>query len=335
LLLDPDRYRLESSSSGIGSSFRVPHPRKYRHYCFCDPVLPLAPCPGCTVFPLRAAAGDCLGYRPRPLSGFALPLECYPAIPTRSPQRSGPLMGFGSLQHLRNPRSTLHGPKPARYVPPSGFDYPLDGLRPRIPCRFCFTPAALLGFTLRRFPLPKGFTAFQPGRTHLPLARRCSRRRSVGPARRASVSGFMPSRIALQPCGVLSRQPPAPPLGFTPLGHQREGLAPDSSGTPLTCLASPDGYPPDQPASQSVGQPSLCSPRHTPKCIPDRATLMGFLHLPAPDHSGSPMPGLWNSPPAESHIAADLPTIFGHRINPAEAAQPAFSSLDVQTLRSE
>jgi hypothetical protein len=45
---------------------------------------------------------------------------------------------------------------PARYVPPSGFGYPLDGLLPPSPCRFCFTPAALMGFTLRSFPLPKG-----------------------------------------------------------------------------------------------------------------------------------------------------------------------------------
>jgi len=79
-------------------------------------------------------------------------------------------MGFGSLQHLRNPRSTLRGPKPARYVPPSGFGYPLGGFRPRIPCRFCFAPAALLGFTLRRFPLSEGFTTFRLRRTHLPLA---------------------------------------------------------------------------------------------------------------------------------------------------------------------
>jgi len=47
--------------------------------------------------------------------------------------------------------------KPTRYVPPSGFGCPLDGFLPRIPCRFCFTPAALLGFTLRRYPLPRGF----------------------------------------------------------------------------------------------------------------------------------------------------------------------------------
>jgi hypothetical protein len=48
---------------------------------------------------------------------------------------------------------------------------------------------------------------------------------------------------------------------------------------------------------------------------------MGFLHLPAPDHSSSPVPGLWNSPFVASCITADSPTIFGHRKNPAEAVQ--------------
>jgi hypothetical protein len=65
--------------------------------------------------------------------------------------------------------SEVHWPraKPARYVPSSGFDYPLGGFRPRSPCRFCFTPAALLGFTLRRFPLPEGFRGLSAGKNPL------------------------------------------------------------------------------------------------------------------------------------------------------------------------
>jgi hypothetical protein len=46
---------------------------------------------------------------------------------------------------------------PARYVPPSGFDYPLDGLLPSGPCQLCFMLTALLGFPFgacphRRYP---------------------------------------------------------------------------------------------------------------------------------------------------------------------------------------
>jgi len=33
------------------------------------------------------------------------------------------------------------------FGPPSGFGYPLDGLRPSTPGRACFVPTALLGFT--------------------------------------------------------------------------------------------------------------------------------------------------------------------------------------------
>jgi hypothetical protein len=85
----------------------------------------------------------------------------------------------------------------ARYVPSSGFGYPLDGLLPRIPGRFCFTPAALLGFTLRRFPFRKASAIFRPGRAHLPLAWQFLCRRSVRPAQQASVSGIAPPRSAL------------------------------------------------------------------------------------------------------------------------------------------
>jgi hypothetical protein len=74
------------------------------------------------------------------------------------------------------------------------------------------------------FPFQKASTVFRPGRTHVPLARRLFRRRSVEPARRASVPGSIPSGSALRPGGLLSRRPPAPPLGFPPLGSAMKTL---------------------------------------------------------------------------------------------------------------
>jgi len=50
--------------------------------------------------------------------------------------------------------------------------------------------------------------------------------------------------------------------------------------------------------------------RSTP---PREATLMGFVHLPAPEHSRPTASWLLNSPCAASCIAADGPTLFGHR----------------------
>ncbi len=55
-------------------------------------------------------------------------------------------MGFGSLQHIQGSKIHFTRALPARYGPPSGFGYPLDGFRPSIPRRSCFVPAALLGF---------------------------------------------------------------------------------------------------------------------------------------------------------------------------------------------
>jgi len=88
---------------------------------------------------------------------------------------------------------------PARYVPPSGFGYPLDGLLPSGPCRLCFTPTALLGFALRSMTSPEVPERY---RTDEPTYRsnpRCGRRRSTDPARWSAVPGFLPPGEPLPP----------------------------------------------------------------------------------------------------------------------------------------
>jgi hypothetical protein len=72
---------------------------------------------------------------------------------------------------MKTRKSTHCGGSTSRYVPPSGFGYPLGGLLLPSPCRVCFTPTALLGFTLRSVPLSKGIRTFPPGRTHMPFPR--------------------------------------------------------------------------------------------------------------------------------------------------------------------
>jgi hypothetical protein len=125
-------------------------------------------------------------------------------------------MGFGSLQHIRDRRSA-HAGTPTRHVPPSGFGYPPGGLLPSVPCRFSFTPAALLGFTLRSVLLSKGIRGrYRPDGPTYRFAYRCSRRRSDGPAQQASVPGLLPLRESLASGKGLVLRSPDAPLGFRP-----------------------------------------------------------------------------------------------------------------------
>jgi hypothetical protein len=111
---------------------------------------------GCVVFPSVSFAGHFSASRSSPLFELRLHQECYPAVPSQS-AATGRLLSWAlvpySTYRIRGP---LHAGMPTRQVPPSGFGYPIDGLLPLIPCRFSFAPAALMGFTLRSFPLSKG-----------------------------------------------------------------------------------------------------------------------------------------------------------------------------------
>jgi len=255
-LLDPDRYRSESSSCGISCPFRVFGQPKYRPYCFCDPALPLAPLPRLCGFPLT----DCrrlpfklptASSRRAAPSSRVLPSNTYPTVATAESSHGLSLPSAHQESEVHSSRA-----KPARYVPPSGFDCPLDGFLPRIPCRFCFTPAALLGLTLRRFPLPRGFRGFsvrknphtvspafiptpkrQTGPTGLGFWVRASRDCLATPRRfRPRITGVS---LGFCPCRVFSRRPWS-----------------DFSDTPLTCLAGPVDSSAVRLAPQSFNRPS-------------------------------------------------------------------------------
>jgi hypothetical protein len=167
-------------------------------------------------------------------------------------------MGFWSLQHMRSSRSTCRGPKPARYVPSSGFGYPLDGLLPRIPCRFCFTPAALVGFTLRRFPLPEGLRSLSAGRnphTIGPALFSAAKKRQTG----LTGLGFWvhTSRKCLAAIRVFKPTTTGASHGVCPSRAYCKSLDPDFSGPPLTRFTGSGDYSPNPPAAQSIDQLSL------------------------------------------------------------------------------
>jgi len=175
-----------------------------------------------------------------PLFEFRLPLESYTTNPSQ-PAAANRLLSWAFAPYST---SRIEGPLlaglPARFVPPSGFDYPLGGFLPSIPCQFSFTPAALLGFALRSFLLPNGSRPYYPpSRPAYRFAHRCSRRRSSGPAQQAAVPGLSPVQESLASDSGLANRPLVAPLGFALLGSSHKGLGQTFARPPLTRFARP------------------------------------------------------------------------------------------------
>jgi hypothetical protein len=131
----------------------------------------------------------------------------------------------------------VHSPRalPARYVPPSGFGYPLDGLLPRLPRRFCFAPAALLGFTLRSVSSREVLPTFPPGMSHLPFSLAVvPSAEAVGRPDEPRFLGSIPHKSPCRWHTVLARQPQDAPLGFSLPGHAGDGLGRTFTQPPLS-----------------------------------------------------------------------------------------------------
>jgi hypothetical protein len=179
----------------------------------------------------------------------------------RQPQSAG--SSHGLLFPTAHEGSKVHLPRvqPARYVPPSGFGYPLDGLLPSVPCRFFFTPAALMGFTLRSVPLSKGIRRISV-RMIPPTVSPVGAPAAVAEGRpsRPRFLGFKPFESPWRPDEGLVRRPLAAPLGFRPsrVYRRKPGseFRPNSSHALLRgqrSLALPAGAPEYRSAYDSVG----------------------------------------------------------------------------------
>jgi len=122
--------------------------------------------------------------------------------------------------------------------------------------------------------------------------------------------GFDPSGSPWRPGVLLTRGPLDAPLGFSLLGLPQTpwpGFRPASSRA-----LSRSGLFTRAAAPQSINQRPLRSdlPNGKPQGS-TRAPFLGFRTCLNPEHSNAHPSGLFCSPHAASHLAADRPTFFG------------------------
>jgi hypothetical protein len=198
-----------------------------------------------------------VSFRSSPLFEFSLPLEYHPAIPSRTAAADQLLswaLGPFSTSGIEDPQGAS---TPAHTGPPSGFDYPLDGFIPSNPCRFCFAPTALMGFTLRSLLLSKGIrgvtTRMHP---HTVWPDGVPAAKAMGRPNRLRFLGFDPPESPWHPGRCLIRWTPDAPLGFALPGYATEDLTRDFARVPLTRFAMRLMISPATLAPQSIDQSS-------------------------------------------------------------------------------
>ena len=245
---------------------------------------------GFAVFSTRAPSARDLDVRTRLSSGCSALQSFFRTGPVRrlSPSNSCPELWFPSA-HRGNAEPISCG-HPIPIATPSGFAYPPGVLLPASPCRVCFAPAALLGFTLRSVPLVTGIPAFLPRWAHVPFAVLAAFPVGRNPAGKASCVGYWVSTPRQVPCLRRPRRPAVDrmlPWVFALLGSAlpRPGTGfRRSSSHALSWL--------EVGASYNV-RPRVSISRGPGPSARDAPTLLGFLHLPTPVIRAHLGPGLW------------------------------------------
>lgn len=140
----------------------------------------------------------------RILSSTSVSLQSVPSVePSRTVRtrrdRQPLSWTFRPYNTFRRCGSTLREPFLTRYGPPSGFVYPLDGLRPASPGRAYLIPAAFMGFRpTKRSPLVGWRSTFAP-RPNLPAVNRllASAVCTTDRRSRSRLPGFGPGKESL------------------------------------------------------------------------------------------------------------------------------------------
>jgi len=201
-------------------------------------------------------------------------------------------MGFRSLQHSRVRRST--GRERCRRPLRSALRVWLPSRRFTLsePVPVLFHTGGALGIRPSELsPLGRYPPRLRAERPTYRLTRRCSRRRSDGPAQRAAVSGLSPFRESLATDAGLVRQPLDAPLGFTLLGYSGGNLVRAFTRTPPTrftaaVLTGGDRRRPGVSIGLRSVPPVGAASRSTA-----RTTLLGFSHRYIPNIRAELGPG--------------------------------------------
>jgi hypothetical protein len=125
--------------------FRVPAPCCHRPYRLGEPALPLAISSAVRFFQ-HGVRRKRSNSRTRPLFEFRDSLAFFSVEPSQPASASQPLLwAFGPFSTCRGRRCSPARAIPARFVPPSGFGYPLGGLHAPLPGPGLFHPGSARG----------------------------------------------------------------------------------------------------------------------------------------------------------------------------------------------
>jgi hypothetical protein len=221
---------------------------------------------------------------------------------------------------------------PTRYVPPSGFGYPLDGLLPSYPAPVLFRTSSAHGIhPSERSPPTRCPVRFRPGEPTCRFTCRCSRRRSGRPARQASAPGFRPCKRPWRSQMGLALRALEAPVGFALLGSAGKDIDRDFSRSPLMRFAKQANYRPPTGASEYRSVLAWPHPLTSAGRVgKDRATLLGFSHRLDPKRSSARSPGLW------VHLSprrTSLPTGWRSLDEPAALYRSRLGSAEVPSIR--
>lgn len=203
------------------------NPEKYHRYCFDDPAVPLALASAVRFFlfglpptTIKLPAASSLRASP---SFRVLPSNTYP---TASAIRSSHGLW------LPTAHGRIRGPLLASSEPLATFR--LQGLVTLLTACSLESRAGFVSHRRRSWDSPfGGFTSREKSKPFGPKEPTCcwpagDPEPKLQTVRQTSASGFTPPGSALWPREGLTRQPPAPPLGFAPLGPACEDLDPGS-----------------------------------------------------------------------------------------------------------